>query len=96
MQRQAVLSKCRSNFTGRFAAFLSHNAAPADEKFRTVQSTDVPLSRMILPTIKTWCLGTILRSLRSYGQKGVNGRQGGAQSRTGGGGGNGGKIGSLG
>src|ERR1700722_2310223 len=96
MQCRMALSKCRSNFTGRLAAFFSHSPAPAGEKFRTVQSKKVPLPKAILPTIRIWCLGTILRSPHSYGRRGGGGRQGGAQSRTGGMVGSGGKIGSLG
>jgi hypothetical protein len=61
-----------------------------------VQSKKVPLPKAILPTIRIWCLGTSLRSPHSYGRMGGDGRQGGAQSRTGGTGGSGGKIGSLG
>src|SRR6516164_7365341 len=95
MQCRVVLSKCKSNFIGKKTAFVTHSAAPAGEKFRTVQATEVPLATMILPTIRTWCLGTILRSPPSYERMGVIGLQGGAQSRGGGGDGSGGTIGSL-
>jgi hypothetical protein len=62
MQCRVLLSNCRSNFTGKLTAFFSHRAAPAGEKLRTVQSTETPLVRGILPTIKIWCLGMSLRS----------------------------------
>jgi hypothetical protein len=52
MQCRVTLSKCRSNITGKLRAFFSHTAAPAGEKFRTVQSTESPLARVIFPTIK--------------------------------------------
>jgi hypothetical protein len=47
MQSRVALSKSRSNFTGKLTAFFSQSAAPAGEKFRTVQSKEVPLPRMI-------------------------------------------------
>jgi hypothetical protein len=85
MQCRVTLSKCRSNFTGKLRAFLSHSAAPAGEKFRTVQSTESPLGREILPTIKISCLGMSLRSARPYGEVSLNGPHGGSQSRGSGG-----------
>src|SRR5580704_11453460 len=62
VQCRVTLSKCRSNFAGKLTAFFSHSAAPTGEKFQTAQSTESPLARVILPSIKIWCLGMNLRS----------------------------------